>query len=204
MPWELKTNDSPPSLSTMQALGFVFGHVGLFAKHEFIYMYTRLMEERRYKLRRSFLCTDIYDLFRLLTNKACFYASRKNNHDRTTLEMLDKFIYECVDQTLQLLGWPLPAMHHKERLSKAFAELAANQGRFPFTKEKTTHCPVCGTQLVTAYDEPLVCEHCLQPVLDALDDLVRATTTEWKPEDLRESYQQSLIRIPKNPGKQTR
>lgn len=135
-------------------------------------------------------------VFRSLTLAACAHASRSKDLQRNPLGKLRERIFNWVDHHLQLCGNPLPPVHLKEQLFRSFTELAASQAKFPFTDKDPTHCPVCGSKLESAYTEPLVCESCIQPVLDALDNLVRASVTGWTPEDLRKSYLEALQSVP--------
>ena len=130
--------------------------------------------------------------FGFLTTEACCYASRSKELRRKPLEVVRHRVFNWVDRHLQVFHMPLPPVELKERLFDSFSDLVANQGRHPFTNGDPKNCPACGSQLVTTYNEPLVCERCMQPVLDALDELVRATTTLWTPEDLREAYLNAL------------
>lgn len=128
------------------------------------------------------------ETFRLLIHRACGYASRSREIRRSPLEKVARAIFSWVDCRLRRLGRAVPNENLKEGLFREFLVLQKNQEKFPLTDPEPEHCPVCGTRLTTAYDQPLVCERCLQPVLDALDALVRGTDTEWTPEELRERY----------------
>ena len=135
--------------------------------------------------------------FRLLTSVACCYSSRDKKLSRFSFDKTKEFIFHWMNRDLQLANLPLPPIRYRERLFQTFTELAENQARFPLTEEAPADCPVCGTRLTTAYYTPLVCEHCMQPVLDALDELVRAAATKWTPEQLRESYLEWLKDVQK-------
>jgi len=91
-----------------------------------------------------------------------------------------------------LLDMPLPPTAAKEALYREFVRLAHNREKFPLNEEECNCCPVCRSPLVTLYDEPEVCEKCLQPLFDALDNLVRLTKTVLTPENLREEYIEAL------------
>ena len=73
----------------------------------------------------------------------------------------------------------------KKQLFQAFDELAKNGASFPYDDAHPLQCPVCEGDLKTAYNRTLVCERCMQPVLNALDNLVRCSTTDTAPERLR-------------------
>ena len=74
----------------------------------------------------------------------------------------------------------------KEQLFRAFKELAEQWSKYPLVDSNEVHCLICHGELTTVYDEPTVCEHCIQPVLEALDNPVRASTSLSTPELLRE------------------
>lgn len=130
--------------------------------------------------------------FRVLTLDACRHSSRCQRLYRNPLAGIEHTVSNWLESDSDLFHVPHLPIELKAQLFEAFEKLSIDQSRFPFSDSDPMHCPVCGSQLVTAYNEPLVCERCMQPVLDALDELVRATTTLWTPEDLREAYLNAL------------
>jgi hypothetical protein len=145
-------------------------------------------EEEKKRLEYSARWLSMHHTYSMLVWDACAYAGPTKEtklEERRPMEELSNYIHKRFDDLRDLHAAPEPYAMAKERLLRAFGALADTRSKFSFDESDPDRCPVCHGKLMTVFNEPMVCEHCMQPVLDALDDLVRASTTEWTPEQLR-------------------
>ena len=145
-------------------------------------------EEEKQRLAKAERWLELRNSYAMLVWEACAYASpaKKTKFlDRWPMEELSININKWFDDIRDADAMTGPYTIAKNRLFQAFSELAESRTRFLLDDSNLVRCPICQGDLTSAFNEPMVCERCMKPVLDALDDLVRASTTEWTPEQLR-------------------
>ena len=145
-------------------------------------------EEDKRRRMRDARWLEFHHTYSILVWEACAYAGTKatKSVERWLVEgELSGYIHQRFDDLRDVHAAHEPYAMAKERLLRAFGALADAQSKCPFDDSNPLQCPVCHGELTSVYNRPMVCERCMQPVLDALDDLVRAATTEWTPEQLR-------------------
>lgn len=89
------------------------------------------------------------------------------------------------DSELQMLGESKDLTNQKHRAVLEFEKLVAARDDAPASSKRPGVCLMCGAPLTVAcYSDELICMHCAKPVIDALDDLVRASTNRYTPQEL--------------------
>jgi len=144
-------------------------------------------KEHRERLGKALHFSDFHQVYSAVVWGACSYVrptAAGKPVERWNLEKLRNLINDRFDGLCDDHSSSEDYAKAKERLFHALSELAAHP-TVVLTEGLPICCPTCRGEFTAAYKEPMVCEYCMKPVLDALDNLIRILTTDPTPEKLR-------------------
>lgn len=133
-------------------------------------------------------------MYEILRRSACRMTSANEHKCREIFASREVLLDRWADHEMKMLGESKNLRAEKAKVLTAFTNLFQKRIAV-FEKQAEAPnpklCSICGNELTLAYwGEEMVCEKCAQPIIDALDQLVNATTDRYTAEDVFKIWQQ--------------